>query len=41
MRIEHTDYTNSVFGKTADLTLETIEDLIKQGEKCYIELIYL
>jgi NTE family protein len=29
MRIEHTDYTNSVFGKTADLTLETIEDLIK------------
>jgi hypothetical protein len=32
MRIEYTDYTNSIFNKTADLTLETIEDLINQGE---------
>ena len=32
MRIEHTNYNNSISGKTADFTLETINDLIKQGE---------
>ena len=32
MRIEHTNYTNSISGKTGDFTLETINDLIRQGE---------
>ena len=38
MRIEHTDYTNRCFGKTVDFTLETIEDLIKQGENATLNL---
>jgi NTE family protein len=33
MRIERTNYINSVYGKTGDLTLETINKLIKEG-KC-------
>ena len=33
MRIERTNYINSIFGKTGDLTLETINKLIKEG-KC-------
>jgi hypothetical protein len=32
VRIEHTNYINSVFGKTADLTIQTINKLIKEGE---------
>ena len=31
MRIERTNYINSIFGKTGDLTLETINKLIKEG----------
>ena len=31
MRIERTNYTNSIFLKTGDLTLETINKLIKEG----------
>ncbi|HET7283299.1 MAG TPA: patatin-like phospholipase family protein [Nitrososphaeraceae archaeon] len=33
MRIERTNYIKSIFGKTGDLTLETINKLIKEG-KC-------
>jgi NTE family protein len=33
MRIERTNYINSIFGKIGDLTLETINKLIKEG-KC-------
>jgi predicted acylesterase/phospholipase RssA len=33
MRIERTNYINSIYGKTGDLTLETINKLIKEG-KC-------
>ena len=33
MRIERTNYTNSIFNKTGDLTFETINKLIKEG-KC-------
>jgi hypothetical protein len=32
VRIENTDYTNSYFGKTGNLTPEAIQSLIKQGE---------
>jgi NTE family protein len=32
MRIERTNYINSIFGKTGDLTLETINKLIKEGQ---------
>lgn len=32
IRIEHKNYTNSVWGKTADFTSETIRRLIKEGE---------
>ena len=31
-RIERTNYINSIYGKTGDLTFETISDLIKEGE---------
>jgi len=31
-RIERTNYINSIYGKTGDLTFETINDLIKEGE---------
>lgn len=33
MRIERTNYINSIFGKAGDLTLETINRLIEEG-KC-------
>jgi NTE family protein len=33
MRIERSNYINSIYGKTGDLTLETINKLIKEG-KC-------
>ena len=32
IRIERTNYINSIYGKTGDLTLETISKLIKEGE---------
>lgn len=32
IRIESTNYINSIFGKTGDLTIETINKLIKEGE---------
>jgi hypothetical protein len=32
MRIERTNYINSIYGKTGDLTLQTINKLIKEGE---------
>ncbi len=32
IRIERTNYTNSIHGKTGDLTLQTINKLIKEGE---------
>jgi hypothetical protein len=32
VRIEHTNYINSISGKGADLTLQTINKLIKEGE---------
>ena len=31
-RIERTNYVNSIYGKTGDLTFETIDKLIKEGE---------
>jgi hypothetical protein len=31
-RIERTNYINSIYGKTGDLTFETINNLIKEGE---------
>lgn len=31
-RIERTNYINSIYGKTGDLTFETIHKLIKEGE---------
>jgi NTE family protein len=31
MRIERTNYINSIYGKTGDLTLETVNKLIKEG----------
>jgi NTE family protein len=31
-RIERTNFINSIYGKTGDLTFETINDLIKEGE---------
>jgi NTE family protein len=32
IRIERTNYINSIYGKTGDLTFETIHKLIKEGE---------
>jgi predicted acylesterase/phospholipase RssA len=32
IRIERTNYINSIYGKTGDLTLQTINKLIKEGE---------
>ena len=32
IRIERTNYVNSIYGKTGDLTFETIHKLIKEGE---------
>ena len=32
IRIERTNYINSIYGKTGDLTFETIHELIKEGE---------
>lgn len=32
IRIERTNYTNSIHGKTGDLTLQTINKLIKEGD---------
>ena len=32
IRIERTNYINSIYGKTGDLTFETIRKLIKEGE---------
>jgi NTE family protein len=32
IRIERTNYINSIYGKTGDLTFETINKLIKEGE---------
>jgi predicted acylesterase/phospholipase RssA len=32
LRIERTNYINSIYGKTGDLTFETIHKLIKEGE---------
>ena len=32
VRIERTNYINSIYGKTGDLTFETINKLIKEGE---------
>jgi predicted acylesterase/phospholipase RssA len=33
IRIENTNYTNSISGKDGDFTAQTIEELIKEGEK--------
>lgn len=32
IRIERTNYINSIYGKTGDLTIETIHKLLKEGE---------
>ena len=32
VRIENTNYINSIYGKTGDFTVDTINNLIKQGE---------
>ncbi len=33
IRIENTNYINSISGKGGDFTTQTIEELIKEGEK--------
>lgn len=40
VRIEHTNYTNSISGKVSDFTAETIRQLIEEGERdAWISLI--